>query len=123
MRLNPEGEGNGDEGDRTLNPRLAKAVLSQLSYVPESVDPGPIGHQPPGGLSDDKTGERRRPAGMRAPRFELGTSTLSGWRSNQLSYARSTRDEAWAQSRGTGSVGCPAMISKGPAGAPSLFRG
>ena len=24
----------GDEGDRTLNPRLAKAVLSQLSYVP-----------------------------------------------------------------------------------------
>ena len=25
---------------------------------------------------------------MRAPRFELGTSTLSGWRSNQLSYAR-----------------------------------
>ena len=27
-------KGNGDEGDRTLNPRLAKAVLSQLSYVP-----------------------------------------------------------------------------------------
>ena len=27
---------NGDEGDRTLNPRLAKAVLSQLSYVPEA---------------------------------------------------------------------------------------
>ena len=26
---------DGDEGDRTLNPRLAKAVLSQLSYVPE----------------------------------------------------------------------------------------
>jgi hypothetical protein len=25
---------SGDEGDRTLNPRLAKAVLSQLSYVP-----------------------------------------------------------------------------------------
>ena len=25
---------DGDEGDRTLNPRLAKAVLSQLSYVP-----------------------------------------------------------------------------------------
>jgi hypothetical protein len=24
----------GDEGDRTLNPRLAKPVLSQLSYVP-----------------------------------------------------------------------------------------
>ena len=26
---------------------------------------------------------------VRAPRLELGTSTLSGWRSNQLSYARS----------------------------------
>ena len=26
---------SGDEGDRTLNPCLAKAVLSQLSYVPK----------------------------------------------------------------------------------------
>ena len=26
---------SGDEGDRTLNPRLAKPVLSQLSYVPK----------------------------------------------------------------------------------------
>ena len=26
---------NGDDGDRTHNPRLAKAVLSQLSYVPD----------------------------------------------------------------------------------------
>ncbi len=25
----------GDEGNRTPNPRLAKAVLCQLSYVPE----------------------------------------------------------------------------------------
>ena len=25
----------GDEENRTLNPRLAKAVLCQLSYVPE----------------------------------------------------------------------------------------
>ena len=33
-RLRPR---NGDEGARTLNPRLAKAVLSQLSYVPETV--------------------------------------------------------------------------------------
>ena len=29
---------SGDEGDRTLNPRLAKAVLSQLSYVPAVCD-------------------------------------------------------------------------------------
>ena len=27
---------SGDEGNRTLNPRLAKAVLCQLSYVPGS---------------------------------------------------------------------------------------
>src|SRR3954453_20681486 len=27
--------GSGDEGNRTPNPRLAKAVLCQLSYVPE----------------------------------------------------------------------------------------
>jgi hypothetical protein len=54
---------NGDERDRTANPRLAKPVLSQLSYVPE--------HYPLVG----------------APRLELGTSALSGPRSNQLSYA------------------------------------
>ncbi len=30
----PAGEGGGDEGNRTPNPRLAKAVLCQLSYVP-----------------------------------------------------------------------------------------
>jgi hypothetical protein len=29
---------------------------------------------------------------MRALRFELRTSTLSGWRSNQLSYARLFRN-------------------------------
>ena len=28
---------NGDDGNRTHNPRLAKAVLSQLSYVPEQL--------------------------------------------------------------------------------------
>ena len=27
---------NGDDRDRTGNPSLAKAVLSQLSYVPEN---------------------------------------------------------------------------------------
>ena len=31
----PHGEGNGgDEGNRTLDPLLAKQVLSQLSYTP-----------------------------------------------------------------------------------------
>jgi hypothetical protein len=28
---------DGDDRDRTGNPRLAKAVLSQLSYVPENI--------------------------------------------------------------------------------------
>ncbi len=37
MRPNRERK-SGDEGDRTPNPRLAKPVLSQLSYVPESED-------------------------------------------------------------------------------------
>ena len=32
------GQIRGDEGNRTPNPRLAKAVLCQLSYVPEGVD-------------------------------------------------------------------------------------
>lgn len=56
---------NGDERDRTANPRLAKPVLSQLSYVPALKPSNRVG----------------------APRFELGTSALSGLRSNQLSYA------------------------------------
>ena len=54
---------NGDDEIRTHDPRLARAVLSQLSYVPESlvlkVGPG---------------------------RLELPTSRLSGVRSSQLSY-------------------------------------
>ena len=29
------GQSGGDEGNRTPNPRLAKAVLCQLSYVPD----------------------------------------------------------------------------------------
>ncbi len=33
----------GDEGDRTLNPRLAKPMLSQLSYVPERMRPPLMG--------------------------------------------------------------------------------
>ena len=52
--------GSGDKGTRTLDPRLAKAVLSQLSYIPI----GKVG----------------------LPGLEPGTSPLSEVRSNQLSY-------------------------------------
>ena len=48
----------GDKEIRTLDPLLAKQVLYQLSYTPKAVVPG---------------------------RVELPTSTLSVWRSNQLS--------------------------------------
>ncbi len=52
---------NGDEGTRTHDLCLAKAPLSQLSYIPKFSSVGLI-------------------------RLELMTSRLSGVRSNQLSY-------------------------------------
>ena len=47
--MSERSESNGDEGDRTLNPRLAKPVLSQLSYVPELLTPiaDRLTHAPP----------------------------------------------------------------------------
>ena len=57
---------NGDEEIRTLDPLLARQVLSQLSYIP-------IWNCEP-----------FRVMGLR--RLELPTSRLSGVRSNQLSY-------------------------------------
>ena len=51
----------GDEGTRTPDLRLAKAPLSQLSYIPRKPSVGLGGLEPP-------------------------TSRLSGVRSNQLSY-------------------------------------
>ena len=56
-----EADGGADR-DRTDDPRLAKPVLSQLSYSPRSSSLVGLG------------------------RFELPTSRLSGGRSNQLSY-------------------------------------
>ena len=53
----------GAERDRTVDPLLAKQVLSQLSYSPIPV---------------------KEVVGL--GRFELPTSPLSGVRSNQLSY-------------------------------------
>ena len=55
---------DGDEGTRTPDLRLAKAPLSQLSYIP--------------------TCRASRTVGLR--RLEHLTSRLSGVRSNQLSY-------------------------------------
>ena len=57
---------NGDEEIRTLDPLLARQVLSQLSYIP-------IWNCEP-----------FRVMGLR--RLELPTSRLSGVRSNRLSY-------------------------------------
>jgi hypothetical protein len=56
----------GAERDRTVDPLLAKQVLSQLSYSPTY-----------GCLRQSMVG---------LGRFELPTSPLSGVRSNQLSY-------------------------------------
>jgi hypothetical protein len=56
----------GAERDRTVDPLLAKQVLSQLSYSP--------------------TCGRLRQSMVGLGRFELPTSPLSGVRSNQLSY-------------------------------------
>ncbi len=58
----------GAERDRTVDPLLAKQVLSQLSYSPRNLT--------------QKHGENVVGLG----RFELPTSPLSGVRSNQLSY-------------------------------------
>ena len=63
----------GDEGNRTPNPRLAKAVLCQLSYVPGKI-PARVGVGIPG--------------------LEPGTSSLSAKRSNRLSYI-----PRWADTR------------------------
>ena len=60
---------NGDKEIRTLDPLLARQVLSQLSYVP---------------ISPAETYALRRKMGGR--RLELPTSRLSGVRSNRLSY-------------------------------------
>ena len=66
----PIREGNGGaERDRTVDPLLAKQVLSQLSYSP---------------LKVSITNRRDKVVGL--GRFELPTSPLSGVRSNQLSY-------------------------------------
>src|SRR5262245_13232892 len=65
----------GDEGDRTLNLRLAKPALSQLSYVPGSHFPAAYA--------------ARLANLLGAHGFEPWTSALSGLRSSQLSYAPS----------------------------------
>ena len=82
----------GDEGDRTLNPRLAKPVLSQLSYVPGMCRAAGVGTAKEGCplsmLAMRSIKFPRQPSEkVGARRFELRTSSLSGTRSNQLSYA------------------------------------
>src|SRR5476649_534838 len=66
----------GDEGDRTLNLRLAKPALSQLSYVPGKPTRRLTPHGSPFSARH-----------MGAHGLEPWTSALSGLRSSQLSYA------------------------------------
>ena len=65
----------GAERDRTVDPLLAKQVLSQLSYSPTF-----------GCLRQSMVG---------LGRFELPTSPLSGVRSNQLSYRPKPGNSSW----------------------------
>jgi hypothetical protein len=127
-RCRQERQRNGDGGTRTLNPRVANAVLCQLSYVPEHgscpadaagpnhqstpsrpirrgrvpnyqpahlvpISRGRVPNYQPAHLVPIRRGRvpnyqpahlvpirrgRVRGLKLRAPRFELGTSTLSG---------------------------------------------
>ena len=61
----------GDDRDRTDDLRLAKAALSQLSYIPMDYPERP----------SDPHAAMVGPSGLEPP-----TSRLSGARSNQLSY-------------------------------------
>ena len=71
----PIEKNGGAERDRTVDPLLAKQVLSQLSYSPLLFFTTTM---------TSITGRRDKVVGL--GRFELPTSPLSGVRSNQLSY-------------------------------------
>ena len=66
---------SGDDRDRTDNLLRARQALSQLSYVPIEGCEFPEGIRYP-----------VQTIAVGVPRFELGTSSLSAMRSNQLSY-------------------------------------
>jgi hypothetical protein len=111
----------GDEGTRTLNPRRARAVLYQLSYVPIGPTRSPAGrwpgrclwppatvpgrHVPPGAVARGRPRPRPAPPAVPASSsmtpscgpccrraavglggLEPPASSLSGMRSNRLSY-------------------------------------
>src|SRR5215207_9672210 len=61
------GQRSGDEGNRTPNPRLAKAVLCQLSYVPGDRPDGR-----PGGSAGGGSADRVRTLGGLVPQVRLG---------------------------------------------------
>ena len=73
---------SGDDRARTDNPRLAKPVLSQLSYVPEK----PRAKSPEPRIWTLDAGHLTLDSKVGVPGFEPGTSALSELRSNQLSY-------------------------------------
>ena len=77
---------SGDEGARTLNPRLAKPVLSQLSYIPKGQKnkSQATNHKQTAVVIWCMSFGILIPVGV--PEVESGTSSLSATRSNQLSY-------------------------------------
>ncbi len=115
----PTAESNGDEEIRTLDLRLAKPPLSQLSYVPEWLSTDDrrltccIQRRPPVSpsvLRDPIINRQSSINNLMGPgRLELPTSRLSGVRSSQLSY------EPDLQSPPSGALLCP-----GPAGSIRL---
>src|SRR5690606_6523349 len=66
------------------------------------------GRQPYCGPQNHESRNRPRREKVGAPRLELGTSALSGLRSNQLSYAPERRKTAWG---GLNSTALPQPIA------------
>jgi hypothetical protein len=74
----------GADRDRTGDPLLAKQVLSQLSYSPDSVPEPAVKPLQRQSLRWPSRFDSKSVVGL--GRVELPTSPLSGVRSNQLSY-------------------------------------
>ena len=129
LKPRPEPQDVGADRDRTGDPRLAKPVLSQLSYNPVASLYADSPALTCLRLSARKTLESQvRAVGL--VRFELTTSPLSGVRSNHLSYSpsfegcrsldRATYCVSAAQSRAPGNFVLQRAYPAGCAGGGSV---